>query len=75
MEKTLSIKLILIAVAAIQTLQLVIAAPNNKVFNYQGSMPIKDETTGNNSNKTEPPAELADAESACWQMINEQSGN
>lgn len=77
MEKSQGIKLIVL-VYVIGTVH-VIALPNNKVFNYQGEMPIKDENTGqlikNDSNSTtESPSELADAEAACWQLINEQTG-
>lgn len=51
----------------------------NKVFNYQGPMPIKDDKTGEvilgkNQTAIRPPAELAAAEAACWKLINEQSG-
>lgn len=84
MEKSQSFKLIVL-VYIIGTVH-VIAMPNesvllNKVFNYQGDLPIKDENTGqtikndSNSTNTEPPPELADVEAACWQLINEQTGN
>lgn len=53
----------------------------NKVFSYQGSLPIKDdraeEVTKDQSNATEAtklPFNQAEAEAACWKMINEQSG-
>lgn len=53
----------------------------NKVFSYQGSLPIKDdrveEVIKDQSNATEAnklPFDQAEAEAACWQMINEQSG-
>lgn len=84
MEQSQRMKLIVL-VYIIGTVQ-VIAMPNNpllinKVFNYQGDLPIKDENTGqtikSNSNgtstNTELPLELADAEAACWQLINEQT--
>lgn len=51
-----------------------------KVFNYQGSMPIKDDRTGqviksdaNDTDLIEPPANQAN-EAACWNLIVEQSG-
>lgn len=77
MEKSQGIKLIVL-IYIVGTVH-VIALPNSKVFNYQGEMPIKDENTGqlikNDSNSTtETPSELEDAEAACWQLINEQTG-
>lgn len=55
-----------------------------KVFNYQGSLPIKDERTGElikqDSNETEAiekpltDQELSEAEAACWKLINGGSG-
>lgn len=54
----------------------------NKVFNYQGSLPIKDDRTEEviktEVNSTElsvdSAADLAAAEAACWKLLNEQSG-
>lgn len=54
----------------------------NKVFNYQGSMPIKDdraeEVIRPEVNSTElsidSAADLEAAEAACWKLLNEQSG-
>lgn len=55
---------------------------SNKVFNYQGSLPIRDdrveEVIKNQANDTgvttNLPFDQGEAEAACWKMINEQSG-
>lgn len=52
----------------------------NKVFEYVGPLPLKEEKLGE-SNKTVPaittiettPEDLSDEESACWDLIVEQS--
>jgi len=64
-----------------------VAAPRkllvrDKVFNYLGALPIKDDRTGqlvqNDLNDTEiqakPESDQAEAEAACWRLINEKSG-
>lgn len=55
---------------------------SRKVFNYQGVLPIKDDRTGailtelkNETTAVETSNDTSAAEAACWQMINEQSGN
>lgn len=82
---SLAYRLVIIAVC-ISMLQVAQTAPNkadamSKVFNYQGMLLIKDDRTGEiikaDGNQTESatvPPELAEAEAACWNMINEQSG-
>lgn len=84
MQRTFSVSFLLLAVFNVHQIY---AAPKeltalNKVFNYQGSLPIKDDRTGevikNQDNQTEVTTELpfdqAQAEAACWMLINERSG-
>ena len=82
---SLAYRIVILAVC-IPVLQIAQAAPSktdvlSKVFNYQGMLSIKDDRTGEiikaDGNQTEPvtaPEDLAEAEAACWNMINEQSG-
>lgn len=83
MEKVLAVTSIL--VASMMLINTTVASPTkllSKVFTYQGSLPIKDDLTGaiiheeNNDTATSTSLnETAVAEAACWDLVNEQSGN